>query len=422
MIFNRLLSWYGFVKPYKFGRAVIVIIASTFLMLTLAWVAYLIGHGDLLARSARGHFFAYLLVLFGCAIVLAPLRYLPVFLLAVGAIELVLASTTHFVAYKGLVGLDLLPTNMAITVKDNRFKYHAVLGVVPRENFQSTNGVVVQHNSKNMRGSEIVLQPTQTLINVYGGSTTYDIGVDQGQTWPEQVGKKLGAGYLVANHGVPGYSTAEHVVQAAFYSDLLGRHPDCAVYYIGWNDIRNAHLPGLDAAYADFHLVSQFTNLNVRRSSDSFSPFVRLSHALLGGFRDAFVPYPPLYLAMEPVSDHDPKLENIFSKNIKTISTINDSHNIKTIFVGQLLNREQLVSETRYGWLPRVRDRDVWPLQERFNEILKREANKAGATYLDVDIDKFADADFADNGHFSTQGSKKFAEYLVPQLEATCKK
>jgi lysophospholipase L1-like esterase len=422
MIFNRLLSCYGFVKPYKFGRAVIVLIASVFLTLTLAWAAYLIGHGELLAQSARGHFFAYVLVLFGCAIALAPLRYLSVFLLAVGAIEVALASATHFIAHKGLAGLDLLPTNMAITVKDNRFKYHAALGIVPRENFKSANGVAVQHNSKNMRGSEILLQPSQTLINVYGGSTTYDIGVDQGQTWPEQVGQKLGASYLVANHGVPGYSTAEHVIQTAFYSDLLGRYPDCAVYYIGWNDIRNAHLPSLDAAYADFHLVSQFTNLNVRRSSNSFSPFVRLSLALLGGFRDAFVPYPPLYLTMEPLSDHDPKLEKIFSKNIKTITTINDSHNIKTVFVGQLLNREQLVSDSRYGWLPRVRDRDVWPLQERFNEILKLEANKVGATYLDIDINKFAHTDFVDNGHFSTEGSKKFAKHLVPQLQAICKK
>jgi lysophospholipase L1-like esterase len=125
---------------------------------------------------------------------------------------------------------------------------------------------------------------------------------------------------------------------------------------------------------------------------------------------------------MEPLSEHDPKLEKIFSKNIKTITTINDSHNIKTVFIGQLLNREQLVSDTRYGWLPRVRDRDVWPLQERFNEILKLEANKAGATYLDVDVNKFSNTDFIDNGHFSAEGSKKFAAYLVPQLPAICKK
>jgi lysophospholipase L1-like esterase len=422
MTFNRFLNAYGFVKPYKFGRAVIVLIASTFLVLTIAWATYLNVHGDLLIQSARGYFFIYLIVLFGCTVILAPLNYLPAFLLAVGAIELVLASTTHFVAHKGLAAIDLLPANTAITIKDNRFKYHAALGVVPRENFKSSSGVAIQHNSKNMRGPEILSKPTQTLINVYGGSTTYDIGVDQGQTWPEQLSKKLGAHYIVANYGVPGYSTAEHVIQTAFYSDLLGRYPDCAVYYVGWNDIRNAHLPSLDAAYADFHLLSQFTNLNVRRSSDSFSPFLRLSLALLGGYRDAFVPYPPLYLAMEPVSASDPKLENIFSKNIKTIITINNSHNIKTIFVGQLLNREQLVSDARYGWLPRVRDRDVWLLQERFNQILKHEANKAGAAYLDVDVNKFENADFVDNGHFSAKGSNKFAKYIVPHVEALCKK
>ena len=61
----------------------------------------------------------------------------------------------------------------------------------------------------------------------------------------------------VINHGVPGYSSVEHVVQTAFYDHAFGRRPDCALYYVGWNDLRSAGLPHLDSGYADYHLRSQ---------------------------------------------------------------------------------------------------------------------------------------------------------------------
>ena len=35
----------------------------------------------------------------------------------------------------------------------------------------------------------------------------------------------LGASYKTFNFGVPGYSTAEHVLQTAFYEDIGGVYP-----------------------------------------------------------------------------------------------------------------------------------------------------------------------------------------------------
>lgn len=60
--------------------------------------------------------------------------------------------------------------------------------------------------------------------------------------------------------------------------------PRCAVYYVGWNDIRNAHLKDLDPAYADFHLPSQVDSLQTRRIGGahlSVSPLLTILARLL---------------------------------------------------------------------------------------------------------------------------------------------
>ena len=94
---------------------------------------------------------------------------------------------------------------------------------------------------------------------------------------------------------------------------------------------------------------------------------------------------------------------------------------IATIWVGQLLNRERLQGDGRYGWLPLVRDRDLWPLQQRFNAILERAAQALGDVYVAIPPDSFTGADFVDNGHFSARGARRFAEDLAPAVRGACR-
>src|SRR5262249_28970411 len=105
----------------------------------------------------------------------------------------------------------------------------------------------------------------QTVIAAVGGSTTYGFGAAEGQTWPDALERKLGPEYAVLNYGVLTYSTVEHIIQTAFYMTAYGVSPRCAIYYVGWNDIRNAHIPHLDPGYADFHLVNKMDVLEVRK-------------------------------------------------------------------------------------------------------------------------------------------------------------
>jgi hypothetical protein len=63
------------------------------------------------------------------------------------------------------------------------------------------------------------------------------------------------------------------------------------------------------------------------------------------------------------------------------------------------------------GWLPLLRDKDVWPLQQRFNELLQATALKVGEAYLPIPVDDFQAADFRDRKHFTASGSAKFASH-----------
>jgi len=229
--------------------------------------------------------------------------------------------------------------------------------------------------------------------------------------------------FAVINHGVPGYSSVEHVVQTAFYDHAFGRRPDCALYYVGWNDLRSAGLPHLDSGYADYHLRSQIDALKVRRISVDFytpSPLLTMSIRWLSIAVDTAR---PVAEPAGPMLDNpDTRLEALFDRNIATISAINRGRRIRTLWIGQLLNRTALTGEESADWTTLIRKRDVWPMQARLNPILRERAQALGDVYLDIPVGHFSSQDFADIGHFSAAGSSKFAMHLAPLVQAACRR
>ena len=183
--------------------------------------------------------------------------------------------------------------------------------------------------------------------------------VSQGSTWVEKLNQDLGNSYKLFNLGVPGYSTGDHVIQTAFYGDINGIYPSCAVYYVGWNDIRNSHILDLDPGYAKYSLVSQTGNMAIRRSMNlmTISPFLKLLLKTASYFVDT-VPYPDPKFDDSPAGRDNIPLKTIFQTNVSTIAAINKSRNVKTIFIGQMLNRENLskpepVARRRQYWARR---------------------------------------------------------------------
>jgi lysophospholipase L1-like esterase len=421
---SRWLAYFGLRQPYRFERTIIAAVAFVLVALVVATAVRLWAADQLHAGGPRVHYFLYLLVLLALSIAMLRWPWLSGSLVMLALVDLGWGVGSYALRQHTLGGYSLLPPDKT---EPQRFQWHALLQAVPIPGLQFTTstGLVVSHTSESTRGRDPSGSlAARTVIATYGGSTTYDIGLGEGDTWSDRLGQALGADRVfVVNHGMPGYTTAEHLIQTAFYQTKFGKPPRCAIYYVGWNDLRNAHIPHLDPGYADFHLPSQVDGMRTRRvggSNVTISPLLTVALRGLSANIDT-VQYSTDPYKHEPVGGDDPDLEAVYRRNIEAISAINRQHGIATIWVGQLLNRDQLSGEGRYGWLPRVRDRDLWLLQQKFNMLLAGTARALGDLYIDVPVDAFTVEDFIDNGHFSASGARRFVQYLAPAVAEACR-
>jgi hypothetical protein len=426
---NRVRAYIGLGRPFRIERAIIACLAIVVAIAVAATVFWLAGIDALHVGGPRADYFLYLLVLLGLAVALVRWPWIAVALLTLAIVDFTWGAGAFVLQWAGLEIASLLPADKTDLP---RFQWHALLQAVPIPSLQTTSatGLAISHTSEGTRGRDPAPGSVagRSVVATYGGSTTYDIAAGEGDTWSDRLAAALDHGpdtgrFLVVNNGVPGYSTVEHLIQTAFYQTKFGKTPRCAVYYVGWNDLRNAHIPRLDPGYADFHLPSQVDSLKTRRIGGShvtLSPLLTVALRILGASVDT-VRYVADPYGQPPGDGDDPALEALFVRNVRSISAINRERGVVTIWVGQLLNRVQLQGDGRYGWLPLVRDRDLWPMQQRLNAVLTRTAKALDDLSIDVPIDDFSDADFVDNGHFSTAGAKRFADFLAPVVRDACR-
>jgi hypothetical protein len=389
---------------FAFG-GIIVVVFGAILAVTLA-------NGRLAPGSYKFHYLVLLTALGLATIASTWLRRhrLAYALVLFVVLDVSFGLITQRMSKAGL-GRSFLPGNE----RESRFVWHPTLQVVPRPNYRDRN---YAHDARGRRRSAPLREAVPAVLAI-GGSTTYDMGVNEGETWAERLEQALGGRADVLNLGVPGYSTAEHVIHAAFYlrSEPRAR---CALYYVGWNDLRNSFLPKLDPGYADFHLVSQVDNLNAR-------PLSPLAVTSIGALADrllhlAFdtIPVAPKYPRELAKSGVDERLLAIYLDNLGKIAVLNREAGVTPIFVTQILNAPKFAGEGYYGWFPLVRDRDIVDLQKRFNSALVESGARKGWNVLDPDWRQFDDADFVDNGHFSVRGAQKFAALLAEPVARLC--
>jgi lysophospholipase L1-like esterase len=402
-----------FLRIFSFLGVLAVAVAAT----------WLFRIDELKPAGPRTDYFLYLAALLVAALLAARWPRLSGTLLVLACLEFAWGLGSWAVAPPG--SPSLLPP---VSAEPARFQWHPLLQAVPAAGlaFTSATGLAIRHSSQGTRGRDP--DPARlvngSVVATFGGSATYDIGNGEGDTWPERLDEALrGDGLVVVNHGVPGYTTAEHVLQTAFYPEKFGKAPRCAVYFVGWNDLRNAHIPRLDAGYADFHMPSQVDSLKVRRvggSNVTISPLLtvlaRLVAAEVDTVRYAKDPY-----ALPPVAGPDAAAAAIFERNVRSISALNRARGTPTIWVGQVVNPVRLQGEGLYGWLPRVRDRDLPRLLKESNALLERTAKALGDTYVALPDDTFGPDDFVDQGHFSAAGARRFAALLAPAVREACR-
>lgn len=418
---------YGLRKPYNFRIAIPFLLNLMGFILVFLVCVFFFASRNLNIGTERFYFFLYvaLLLLTGAAFSRITVPSLVFFFWC--AAELSLALVSSELERRGITN-SLFPQNRFTTTEDPRFEHHPVLGMTPKPNSQGEwhvnrrnaalskqNGWAVNpsffadnifhHNSLGLRGRELSTNDLKKeLIFVYGGSSTYDYNVTQGSTWVEQLEADLDHKFIIVNFGVIVHSTTQHLVHTAFYQNILQKKPICAAYYVGWNDSHNAHVPNLDPAYANG--ISLIINMFVRRElwAAKYSPIVSLiDNTAVHRFANA--PEFPARRGADPGNISDPRLERIFVEHIEAIIAINNARGIKSVFIGQVMNREMF---------PR------WPIVERLNAIMESTSTSLGAKYIDAGISNFDNDDFADAGHFSAGGSKKFAGLIAKRIESDC--
>jgi hypothetical protein len=320
--------------------------------------------------------------------------------------------------------LNLGPSILAPDIPQTHAVWHPLLQAVLQPTPSDAHGHAVV-NSQHLRGPERdpAMLKTKIVVALFGGSTTFDIIPSEGQTWADELEVLLGPDFAVLNHGVMGYTTAEHIIQTAFYESAYRVAPRCAVYYVGWNDARNSHVLNLDPGYARFHLRSQIDAQGARRLSPvwlTISPTLRALSRLVVWITDTARPIgtPDGDVSGAP----DPAVEAIYARNVNTISAINRARGIKTIWVGQIMNRSVLTADIpSTEWVPLVPDKDLWSIIARLNGIARERARTLGDIDIDVPIDAFEASDFFDEGHFYPKGSAKFARLLAPAIASACR-
>ena len=321
---SRVLGYWGLARPYRFDRLFCLLSAGMLVVLVGGYALYCALTGELIRYTPRDSYFVYLVGLVLARAALAPWPRLAMIPLALATIDFSLGAGSLALKKAGLAFNSVMPANFNV---DPRFEWHPLLQGIPIPSISvDVVGHRVTHSSESTRGRDYTAEELarKSVVAVFGGSATYDIAVGDDDTWVHRLEQGMGPDrFAVINHGVPGYSTVEHLVQTAFYADAFDVKPNCALYYIGWNDIRNAHINDLDPAYARYHLRTMVDGLQVRRYGNAYrsiSPLFTLTARLLSQEMDTVRPPD---LRGEPKAGSDPELEALYRRNVRSISMIN---------------------------------------------------------------------------------------------------
>ena len=419
---RRIAAYLGLTRPFSFRRTLTVLSASILAVIAGAAATYFGLTGDLIAGTPRSWYFVYVAVLIGLAVLCVPWPRMAAVALSVAALELGLGLGSFVLYRQGLTANDLLPDYEGPAM---RRVWHPLLqAVVPPGASNPLPDGQIRYNSLGQRGPDRSAANLRgkAVVALFGGSTTEDIAVSDGQSWPERLERILGSGYAVINHGSSLYSTAQIVVQTAFYQSAFGVMPDCAVYYVGGIDVQNAHIRRLDSGYADYLTPSLVDALQARRADavvPAISPLLRFSGRLLMLAFDT-VQSPPEPIRAE-FAQPDADLETIYRRNVATISAINRQRGIATVWIGELGDAGSRGGDADDETSAPAAGRETLSLS-RLNKALQRDATALGDIYIDLPRSAFGSDDFVDGVHFAAAGSLKFARLVAPKIEEACHK
>jgi lysophospholipase L1-like esterase len=312
------------------------------------------------------------------------------------------------------------------------------------------DGVFGQHSNafnRQTNQEEDWRETANLLICCYGGSSTYCINLNEKDSWPAQLERKLRArGYSVEvhNHGIPGHGFNDNLHNRIFYRcDTLDYKQHLEIHYHGWNDFRRINAPGIEPEitalqqwhaktnrlmtgldkiqpgsiaynYYYMNLISEKTarRLNFLEERTIFlSTLLMKVHSLLHDpIQDSIQEQA---LGVEANQDFSEKL--VIDQLHQNIATLQQADQ-PTLFIPQLMNFELIREKERSFkyWTPGITEQRMLT----YCEVLSAhcQENLPAKAYLTTQTTSWTKDYFLDSGHFSAQGCRQFADNIVHHL------
>lgn len=337
------------------------------------------------------------------------MKVLLIMFLAVGSVELAAA-----IAYKVLNGHWSHTEYMNL----NRFmfeKHPYLVGDLKKGIVHEREDLKYQHNSKGYRCEEFTTAKDSSVTRVVaiGGSTTYCVGVNNHETWTHYLSEILGDGHEVINMGVPGYTSAENLIQTALHTSDL--KPDIAIYYIGLNDLRNINIKDLASDYSDFHAPALYSALGLCNNENVpalASVKIFLAMCEQAGILDV-CPNLRIKVKNEFNQGPDNRALDLFERNLRHIIALCKEQGIRPIFVPQILLEDVLKTGNLSWWVPYVKRTDLDDQMLIFNDRLRSVASGDSLTFVSGVADHpWVKEDFVDLTHFTPDANRQLAELI----------
>jgi lysophospholipase L1-like esterase len=301
------------------------------------------------------------------------------------------------------------------------FEPHPYLVARPRANIRiGREGATISTTATHTRSTAAQAPlPGAISIATVGGSTTFGTRLTDADTWPWQLQQALGEQYAVVNYGVPGYTTAENIIQMSLLVPESGAR--AVIFYEGWNDIRNYHWPAVAPDYYA-HGMTQLDTLlpPVRDQASLLERAARYSYVMRLVGQAAGVPVGAQ--GQPPSKDADPEVDRIYIRNLRTLKALAGRFGMTALFVPQVLNDEALVrAGDRGGWTPYVASAALPALMRDFNSLMAGvcASGEPGCVFVDEPLrTAWNNDDFIDEGHLSKRGGEKLAGILARRIQA----
>jgi lysophospholipase L1-like esterase len=294
-----------------------------------------------------------------------------------------------------------------------QYSFHPSLIATPTPGYHANSKYGPRtHNSTGQRNRELddVWRQSRLRIAAVGGSTTYDIGVGDNDTWVYKFGKLLPPDIQIANFGIQGHSSAEHLTLTNLV--LSDYRPDVILYFMGWNDLRSSHTTDLAGDYP-YHQRSLYRSLLID-CPFSFTATGSVVKVLLNQlYPNSLLHAVDAKRTTKVSADIDPHALAIYRRNIHLIAEATRAIGAEPIFVPQVPNEAAAVGSAPHWWTPTIPTEAFPSFIRAYNDVLIETAKTEGAIVVPEVLDQpWSSTDFMDFAHFNEAGTTKFAGTL----------